>query len=283
MKAKSCFFNFGCWKSEWPQNVPLAKYLDKIGIMIILRHDKAAGGSNQRQFAKFVSPTCFIKYLCDCDAPLGEPLLHERDDLVTVTLELGQRHPGQDDPYRLGGDASQLDHPEVLVAGATAAHPLVALLPRVELHVVRVLALVADVLLKYLPPVHTRGPGVFPPHRLLHAPDLLLVLELLGEVEAGAGLTAGPVLADWPHLGLVTARVRAVAEVTRVVWTLGQDTRVLVITPRAAETQEWSYIWVSTVSVWILWMWTLIGVDTRETRELWWFLRGGSVTRCEVT
>ena len=35
----------------------------------------------------------------------------------------------------------------------------------------------------------TLGHGYIPP-------DLLLVLELLGEVEAGAGLTAGPVLAD---------------------------------------------------------------------------------------
>ena len=77
--------------------------------------------------------------------------------MVTVTLELRKRDPGQDDPDHLGGDSPQLDNSELLAAGGdqgVGAHgSLLPLLPCVELHVVRVLTLVADVFLEYFPPV----------------------------------------------------------------------------------------------------------------------------------
>lgn len=49
--------------------------------------------------------------------PFGEALRHDRDDLVAVTLELGQRHARQHHADGARGHAAQLHHAQLLGAG----------------------------------------------------------------------------------------------------------------------------------------------------------------------
>ena len=107
--------------------------------------------------------------MCLFYSPFCQSFRHDLSYLEAVHLQVWQRHLGEADANALVTNTPQLHHPQLLVvAGHVEDVAGVGVgVPGEQLHVVRVLTGVVDVLLKYFSPVHRGCSRVFPPQLII--------------------------------------------------------------------------------------------------------------------